>query len=69
MKHVIEIISAPSAHQECFARAIVDDTNPDVIRSKATQLMEIWSKHGAARARVVDENGQTTMEIDGQAGG
>jgi hypothetical protein len=69
VKHVIEVISSPSTRQELLTRAIVDDTNPAVIRGKALELIRIWAEHGACRARILAQDGQMTMEIDVPANG
>jgi hypothetical protein len=64
VKYMIEVISSRTAHEECLTRAIVDDTNPAIIRGKAIQLIRIWAEHGACRARILTKDGQTAMEID-----
>ena len=64
MRYVVEIISPTLTGYECLSRATVDGENPTAIRNKATQLLNIWAKHGATGAHVYTEDGQPSMEVN-----
>jgi hypothetical protein len=62
MKYIIEIIS-PTAFEHPLSRAIVECTDLVGAQCKAMPLLEIWTKHGATHARVLNLDGMVAVEV------
>lgn len=63
MKYIIEIVSPTAAGEEFLSRAIVECNDLIGAQGKAMPLLEIWTKHGATHARVLNLNGEVAAEV------
>jgi hypothetical protein len=63
MKYMIEIVSPTAFGHDALSRAIVECSGLPAARSKAMQILEIWTKQGATHARVLSTDGQVACDV------
>ena len=63
MKYIVEIVSPVAMGHDALSRAIVDCNDLPAARSKAMQLLEIWTKQGATHAQVLSPDGEVSIEV------